>query len=61
MVAQPHATQLSQLTPAAGPAIDLRERRGVGAFLDSSHGKKVGGRRERRGKRESSHCNVTLV
>lgn len=46
-VSQPHTTQLSQLTPAAGPAVGLRERHGVGAVLDSSDGKKVGGRTQR--------------
>lgn len=51
-MSQPHSTQLSQLTPATGPAVGLRGQRGVGAVLDLTDGKKVGGGRETRRKRE---------
>lgn len=33
-VAQPHTMQLSQLTPATGPAAGLSEQHGVGTVLD---------------------------
>lgn len=61
-MAQPHTTQLSQLAPATGPAVGLRELHYVRAVLESADGKKkMDWRKEERGKKQSSCCNVTLV
>lgn len=42
VVAQAHTTQLSQLAPATGPAVGLRELHYVCAVLESADGKKDG-------------------
>lgn len=61
-MAQPHTTQLSQLTPATGACCRPETTALCGCCFGFIRWKNVGGRRrEKRGERESSRCNAILV